>query len=66
MVQVQGAAEMICYANLNQMGIAADILGLRNSHFSSVAELLAALDQVSDAPWTKYQPGYFWLGQPPT
>jgi len=32
------------------MGIGADILGLRNHHFSSVAELLSALDQVCDAP----------------
>jgi hypothetical protein len=32
------------------MGVAAGILGLRNHHFSSVAELLSALDQVCDAP----------------
>jgi hypothetical protein len=35
------------------MGIAADILGLRDNHFSSVAELLSALDQVCDAPVDK-------------
>jgi hypothetical protein len=35
------------------MGIAADILALRNHHFSSVTELLAALDQVCDAPVDK-------------
>ncbi len=35
------------------MSIAADILGLRNKHFSSVAELLAALEQVADAPVDK-------------
>jgi hypothetical protein len=35
------------------MGIAADILGLRDRHFSSVSELLAALEQVCDAPVDK-------------
>jgi hypothetical protein len=35
------------------MGIAAEILGLRDHHFSSVAELLSALDQVCDAPVDK-------------
>src|SRR5271170_476310 len=35
------------------MGIAAEILGLRDHHFSSVTELLAALDQVCDAPVDK-------------
>jgi hypothetical protein len=35
------------------MGIAADILALRDHHFSSVAELLSALDQVCDAPVDK-------------
>ena len=35
------------------MGIAADILGLRDNHFSSVAELISALDQVCDAPVDK-------------
>lgn len=35
------------------MGIAADILDLREHHFSSVAELLSALDQVCDAPVDK-------------
>jgi hypothetical protein len=32
------------------MGIAADILDLRHRHFSSVAELLSALEQVRNAP----------------
>ena len=35
------------------MGIAADILALREQHFSSVAELEAALDQVYEAPVDK-------------
>ena len=35
------------------MGIATDILGLRHHHLSSVAELLAALEQVRDAPVDK-------------
>jgi hypothetical protein len=35
------------------MGIAADILGLREHHFSSVAELLSAIDQVYNAPVDK-------------
>jgi len=35
------------------MGIAADILALRDHHFSSVTELLAALEQVCDAPVDK-------------
>ena len=35
------------------MGIAADILELRTRHFSSVSELMAALDQVSEAPVDK-------------
>ena len=42
------------------MGIAADILGLRNKHFSSVSELLAALDQVCDAPVDKISVRVFW------
>jgi hypothetical protein len=32
------------------MGIAAELLGLRNRHVSSVSELLAALEQVIEAP----------------
>jgi hypothetical protein len=46
---------MICCAQseVKIVGIAADILGLRNHHFSSVAELLAALEQVRDAPRDK-------------
>jgi hypothetical protein len=35
------------------MGIAADILALREHHLSSVTELLAALDQVCEAPLDK-------------
>jgi hypothetical protein len=41
------------------MGIAADILGLRDHHFSSVAELLSALDQVCDAPLDKIEARVF-------
>ena len=46
---------MICCAQheVKIMGIAADILGLRNNHFSSVTELLAALEQVCGAPMDK-------------
>jgi hypothetical protein len=42
------------------MGIAADILALRNKHFSSVTELLAALEQVCDAPVDKMSARVFW------
>ena len=35
------------------MCIASEILALRNNHFSSVADLLAALEQVYDAPLDK-------------
>jgi hypothetical protein len=35
------------------MSIASDILALRGQHFSTVAELLAALDQVCEAPVDK-------------
>jgi hypothetical protein len=44
------------------VGIAADILGLRNDHFSSVAELLAALEQVRDAPVDKISARVFLAG----
>jgi hypothetical protein len=44
------------------VGIAADILGLRNHHFSSVAELLAALEQVRDAPVDKISARVFLAG----
>ncbi len=44
------------------MGIAADILALRDHHFSSVAELLAALDQVCDAPPDKIIARVFLAG----
>jgi hypothetical protein len=42
------------------MGIAADILGLRNHHFSSVAELLSALD--CDAPVDRIAARVFLAG----
>ena len=45
------------------MGIAADILGLRNNHFSSVAELLAALEQVYEAPIDKTSARVFIASQ---
>jgi hypothetical protein len=45
------------------MGIAADILGLRNQHFSSVAELLAALELVYEAPVDKISARVFLAGQ---
>ncbi|MGB7729205.1 MAG: hypothetical protein WBL50_14325 [Candidatus Acidiferrum sp.] len=41
------------------MGIAADILDLRDDHFSSVAELLNALEQVCDAPPDKIETRVF-------
>jgi len=44
------------------MGIAADILDLRDRHFSSVAELLYALDQVCDAPVDKITARVFLAG----
>lgn len=44
------------------MGIAADILGLRNDHLSSVTELLAALEQVRDAPVDKISARVFLAG----
>jgi hypothetical protein len=44
------------------MGVAADILGLRDHHFSSVAELLSALDQVCDAPVDKIAARVFLAG----
>lgn len=44
------------------MGIAADILGLRNDHFSSVAELLSALEQVREAPVDKISARVFLAG----
>jgi hypothetical protein len=44
------------------MGIAADILGLRDQHFSSVAQLLAALEQVCDAPVDKISARVFLAG----
>jgi hypothetical protein len=44
------------------MGIASDILDLREQHFSSVAELLAALDQVCEAPVDKISARVFLAG----
>jgi len=44
------------------MGIASDILGLRDHHFSSVAELLSALEQVCDAPVNKIAARVFLVG----
>jgi hypothetical protein len=44
------------------MGIAAGLLGLREHHFSSVAELLAALDQVCEAPVDKISARVFLAG----
>jgi hypothetical protein len=45
------------------MGIATDILGLRQHHLSSVAELLAALEQVRDAPVDKILARVFLAGE---
>jgi hypothetical protein len=45
------------------MGIAADILSLRDNHFSSVAELLAALEQVYEAPVDKISARVFIASQ---
>ena len=44
------------------MGIAADILALREHHLSSVTELLAALDQVCEAPLDKISARVFLAG----
>jgi hypothetical protein len=46
---------MLCCAQFEVriVGIAADILDLRDGHFSSVAELLNAIEQVCDAPADK-------------
>lgn len=44
------------------MGIAAEILALRDNHFSSVAELLSALDQVCDAPVDRIAARVFLAG----
>jgi hypothetical protein len=45
------------------MGIDSDILSLRNNHFSSVAELLAALEQVYEAPVDKISARVFVASQ---
>ena len=44
------------------MSIAADILALRENHLSSVTELLAALDQVYEAPLEKISARVFLAG----
>ena len=44
------------------MGIATDILGLRDNHFSSVNELLYALEQVCNAPVDKISARVFLAG----
>jgi hypothetical protein len=55
---------MVCFARFEEktMGIAADVLGLRQHHFSSVAELLAALEQVSESPVDKISARVFLAG----
>ena len=45
------------------MGIPAEILALRNDHFSSVAKLLSALEQVCDAPVDKISARVFLAGE---
>jgi hypothetical protein len=45
------------------MGIATEILGLRQRHFSSVVELLAALERVHDAPADKKSARAFLAGE---
>ena len=45
------------------MGIATDILALRNHHLSSVVELLAAIDQVHKAPVEKVSARVFLAGE---
>ena len=54
--------DMLAQSEVKIVGIAADILGLRNHHFSSVAELLAALDQVCDASADKIAARVFLAG----
>jgi hypothetical protein len=44
------------------MGIATEILNLRDQHISSVTELLAALDQVREAPVEKIRARVFIAG----
>jgi hypothetical protein len=55
---------MISFARfeVKTMGIVADILALRQHHFSSVAELLAALEQVYEAPVDKISARVFLAG----
>jgi hypothetical protein len=53
---------MLCPFRGKTMGIAADILALREQQFSSVAELLAALEQVCEAPVDKISARVFLAG----
>jgi hypothetical protein len=53
---------MLCRFEVKTMGIAADLLALREHHFSSVAELQAALDQVFEAPLDKISARVFLAG----
>jgi hypothetical protein len=53
---------MLCRFEVKTMGIPADILALREQHFSSVSELLAALDQVCEAPVDKISARVFLAG----
>jgi hypothetical protein len=46
-----------------EMGIATEILGLRQHRLSSVVELLAALEQVADAPVDKISARVFLAGK---
>jgi hypothetical protein len=45
------------------MGIATDILGLRQRHLSSMTELLAALEQVRESPVEKVSARVFLAGE---
>jgi len=53
---------MLCQFEVRKMSIAADILALREHHLSSVTELLAALDQVYEAPVGKISARVFLAG----
>jgi hypothetical protein len=54
---------MLCLIQGRNMGIATDILGLRHHHLGSVAVLLAALEQVRDAPVDKILARVFLAGE---
>lgn len=45
------------------MGIATEILGLRQHHISSVVELLAAIERIHDAPVDKISARVFVAGE---